>query len=63
MTERMQELASEIVRLQSELDREIQARRKVLGWHLKKGIVEFEHGVTIEHRRLRMGITTFLERF
>jgi hypothetical protein len=58
----MQELVSEIVRLQGELDREIEARRKALGWRLKKGIVEFEHGITIEHRRLRMGVATFLAR-
>lgn len=62
MTQRMQELASEIIRLQGELDREIEARRKVLGWHLKKGVVEFEHGITIEHRRLRVGVATFLAR-
>jgi len=62
MTQRMEALASEIVRLQGELDREIEARRKVLGWHLKRGIVEFEHGVTIEHRRLRVGLATFLAR-
>lgn len=62
MTQRMQELASEIVRLQDELDREIESRRKALGWHLKRGIVEFEHGITIEHRRLRMGMATFLAR-
>lgn len=60
MTERMQDLASEIVRLQSELDREIQARRKVLGWRLKQGLVEFEQGITTEHRRLRMSVTKFL---
>lgn len=60
MTQRMHELASEILRLQSELDREIEARRKALGWQLRKGIVEFEHGVTLEHRRLRIGIATFL---
>ena len=62
MTQRMEALASEIVRLQGELDREIEARRKVLGWRLKKGIVEFENGVTIEHRRLRVGVATFLAR-
>jgi len=60
MTLRMQELAGEIVRLQGELDREIEARREALGWRFKKGIVEFEHGVTIEHRRLRMGVARFL---
>jgi hypothetical protein len=62
MTQRMQDLASEIVRLQGELDREIEARRKVLGWRLKKGMVEFEHGVTMEHRRLRVGVAAFLAR-
>lgn len=62
MTQRMQELAGEIVRLQGELDREIEARRKVLGWHFRKGIVEFEHGITMEHRRLRMSLATFLAR-
>lgn len=62
MTKRMQALAGEIVRLQGELDREIERRRKVLGWRLKGRVVEFEHGVTIEHRRLRMGIATFLSR-
>ena len=62
MTQRMQELASEIVRLQGELDREIEARRKTLGWNIKKGMVVFERGIAIEHRRLRMGIATFLTR-
>ncbi|MDQ0393318.1 hypothetical protein [Labrys monachus] len=62
MTHRMQALASEIVRLQAELDQEIERRRKVLGWTLKERIVEFEHGVAIEHRRLRTGIVSFLAR-
>jgi hypothetical protein len=62
MTHRMQELASEIVRLQGELDREIEARRKILGWQLRERIVEFEHGITIEHRRLRTKISSFLKR-
>lgn len=62
MTERMQDLASEIVRLQSELDREIQTRRKVLGWRLKQGMVEFEQGITAEHRRLRMSVASYLAR-
>lgn len=62
MTQRMQELAGEIVRLQGELDREIEARREQLGWRLKKGLVEFQHGVTMEHRRLRRGLASFLAR-
>ncbi len=62
MTARMQELARQIVHLQGELDREIESRRKMLGWRLKEQVVEFEHGVMIEHRRLRMGVATFLAR-
>ena len=62
MTQRMHELAGEIVRLQGELDREIEKRRKVLGWRLKERVIEFEHGVMLEHRRLRTGVATFLAR-
>jgi len=62
MTQRMQELASEIVRLQGELDREIEKRRKVLGWRVQARMVEFEHGVVAEHRKLRLGVATFLAR-
>jgi hypothetical protein len=62
MTQRMHELASEIVRLQGELDREIDKRRKVLGWRVHARMVEFEHGVVAEHRRLRLSIATFLAR-
>lgn len=62
MTERMRELAGEIVRLQAELDREIETRRKVLGWTVKKRLVAFEHGISIENRRLRVTVATFLAR-
>ena len=62
MTDRMRELAGDIVRLQAELDREIEARRKVLGWTVKKRLVAFEHGIAIENRRLRMTVTRFLAR-
>ena len=60
MTQRMQELASEIVRLQGELDREIERRRKSFGVTLSEGLVEFEQGVAAEHRRLRMKVLHFL---
>ena len=60
MTARMQELAAEIVRLQDELDREIEKRRKALGWELKARIGEFELGVAAGHRRVRMGVARFL---
>ena len=59
MTERMQELATEIVRLQGELDREIERRRKALGWELKERIGEFGLGVTAGHRRLKLGMIKF----
>ncbi len=62
MTQRMQDLAGEIVRLQAELDREIEKRRKLLGWEIKEKMVAFEHGVLMEHRRLRTDVGTFLAR-
>ena len=59
MTERMRDLADEIVRLQGELDREIEAKRKALGWALKARIGEFEFGVAAQHRLLRMDLAKF----
>ena len=55
----MKALAEEIVRLQGELDREIESRRKALGWKLTAQIGEFEQGVVAEHRRLRLGLVKF----
>ena len=60
MTQRMAELAAEIVRLQGEPDREIENRRKILGWRIRNRFVEFEHGIAAEHRRLRTSVTSFL---
>jgi len=62
MTQRMMALADEIVRLQGELDREIESRRKALGWKLKEKIGQFEEGVALEHRRLRLGLVKFFGR-
>lgn len=62
MTARLEALAHEIVRLQGELDREIEKRRKTLGWRLKAGLVEFEEGVVTEHRRLRRSVGGFIGR-
>jgi len=62
MTQRMQDLAAEIVRLQGELDQEIERRRKALGWELKERIGEFEMGVAAQHRRLRLGMVKFFGR-
>ena len=59
MTQRMHDLAEEIVRLQVELDREIETRRKALGWALKEQIGEFEHGVAAQHRRLRKTLVRY----
>jgi len=60
MTQRMQDLAGEIVRLQGELDREIEARRKALGVKLAAGLAGFEHGIAADHRKLRMKVSHFL---
>lgn len=57
---RIEEIAAEIVRLQGELDREILRRRDALGWRLHEGLVEFEHGVTMEHRRLKGSAAAFI---
>lgn len=59
---RIEQLAAEIVRLQGELDREIEKRREVLGWKLKEGLVEFEHGITERNRRLRLDLRAFMAR-
>ena len=60
MTGRMQELVEEILRLQRELEAEIDARREVLGWRLRERFVEFEEGIAAEQRRLRTGVSRFL---
>jgi hypothetical protein len=60
MTQRMQDLANDIVRLQAELDREIEAHRRSFGIKLTGKLIEFEHGVTHEHRKLRMKVSHFL---
>lgn len=62
MTQRMQDLAQTIVELQAELDREIERRRKALGVSIRDRLIEFEHGITLEHRRLRLGVGRFLAR-
>lgn len=62
MTQRMKEIAEQIVGLQAELDREIERRRKALGMTLSGRIGEFELGVAAEHRRLRLGLAKFLGR-
>jgi len=58
----MRELAEQIVHLQSELDREIESRRKQLGWNLKEGLLRFEHGIVAEHRRFRIGAAQYVAR-
>ncbi len=60
MTQRMRELASKIVELQSELDREIHKRRSELGWNIKGGLVEFESEIATKHRRMRTGAVAYV---
>lgn len=62
MPRRIEHLAGEIVRLQAELDREIEKRRGELGWRLNEGLLEFEHGITQRHRQLRLGVGAFMAR-
>ncbi|MBK8157464.1 MAG: hypothetical protein IPK59_01155 [Rhodospirillaceae bacterium] len=60
MPNRLQELADEIIRLHAELDREIEQRRKALGWNVNKKFIEFEHGIVLQHRRLRKTVGVFI---
>lgn len=60
MTQRMQDLAHEIVRLQAELDREIEGRRRALGVEIAGQIVGFERGVLEAQRRLRVSVGRFV---
>lgn len=60
MTQRMQDLAHEIVRLQAELDREIEGRRRALGVEIAGQIVGFERGVLEAQRRLRVSVRRFV---
>ena len=62
MTARMEKLAHEIVRLQAELDREIEHRRKAFGWAVKGRLVQFEQGLVAEQRALRTSVAHFLAR-
>lgn len=62
MTGRMKELAHEIVRLQTELDREIERRRRALGWSLRERLVEFEEGIVAQQRELRLGVLGLVKR-
>lgn len=62
MTARMEKIARDIARLQAELDREIEGRRKALGWSLKAGLVRFEQGLVHEHEKLRLSAGRFLMR-
>ncbi|QNA83734.1 hypothetical protein G4G27_06820 [Sphingomonas sp. So64.6b] len=59
MTQRIQDIAQEIVRLQGELDREIESRRRALGVTISAKIVGFERGVLDEHRRLKASVSRF----
>lgn len=62
MPQRIEQIAAEIVRLQGELDREIERRRAALGWKLKEGMVNFEHGITARNRQFRLGLGAFMAR-
>ena len=56
----IQELVEQLVRLQAELDRELEKRRRKFGWNVHQRLVRFEHGVAAEHRRLKVSASRFL---
>lgn len=60
MTQRMHDLAHEIVRLQAELDREIEGRRRALGVEIAGRIVGFERGVLEAQRQLGASAARFV---
>lgn len=60
MAKDIHDILNEIDALRSELEAQLDSRRTRLGWKLHDGLVQFEHGVIDEHRRLRMGIARFL---
>jgi len=62
MTGRMKELAHEIVRLQTELDREIERRRSALGWSIRERLVDFEEGIVAQQRQLRVSVLGLVRR-
>jgi len=62
MTQRMHDIARSIVDLQTELDREIEKRRRALGVHVHDRLVEFEHGLVAEQRKLKTSARSFLAR-
>ncbi|MBC7576598.1 MAG: hypothetical protein H7312_04450 [Tardiphaga sp.] len=60
MTDDMRELVYRILTLQSQLDDEIETRRKSFGSALHGKAVEFENEIIRQHRQMRQGIGQFL---
>ncbi|HXI99855.1 MAG TPA: hypothetical protein VNH44_01450 [Micropepsaceae bacterium] len=60
MTAKLIALVDQIQKLHDELDREIVKRRAGLGFNLSGKFVQFEKEAIERHRRLRMGILTYL---
>lgn len=58
----MKDLAREIVHLQAELDREIEKRRRALGWSITERMVRFEDGIVAQQRQFRVGLASFMKR-
>jgi hypothetical protein len=58
--QRLHEIAEQLVVLQSELDRELEKRRREFGWNVHERLVRFEHGITAEQERFKVGAARFL---
>lgn len=60
MTQKLKEMAAEIIRLQSELDRGIEDRRKTRGYNVQDRSVAFDHGIVHAHKMQRLGLAQFV---
>ncbi|WP_430385430.1 hypothetical protein [Blastomonas fulva] len=60
MTQKLKDMAAEIIRLQSELDQGIEYRRKTRGYDVQDRSVAFDHGIVHAHKMQRMGLAQFI---
>lgn len=56
----MHDIARSIVDLRAELDRQIETRRRALGIRVHDRLVEFEHGLVIEQRKLKQKAGSYI---
>jgi len=59
MNEQIAAILARIRYLEDELGKEVEKERMCYGPTLKKNVAEFQQGVLVQHRRLRMGLIQF----